>query len=186
MTDSKIETLELAAKILKSSSNTFEKHARMAKDIEDIIVIVQEWKKLKENKGHKMTEQTKPREFWLTLNEDDSPTHICLFQKLDDRKQLRLIEYSALLAAQAELQSARAENAELKANVKYQEAERDSLQLECDKLEVKLKTVVEALEAIKNIFQLDFSHQSPGYCSDLAIEALDKIKGEDDGSTENE
>lgn len=48
------------------------------------------------------------KEFWLTLNEDGSTTHICLNQKLDDRPQLQLIEkwaYDDINRMESELRS---------------------------------------------------------------------------------
>ena len=95
-----------------------------------------------------MTEQTKPREFWLNTNTNgysDSPMGAPVIGAV------HVIEYSALLAAQADLQSARAENAELKA---------------------KLKTAVEALESLSKQNGNEFAMQ------ELAKEALDKIKAD--------
>ena len=37
----------------------------------------------------------KPREFYITLKEDGSPTHIALFKKFDDLDQLTVIDKSA-------------------------------------------------------------------------------------------
>ena len=38
----------------------------------------------------------KPREFWITKNDKGEPTHIALFEKLNDRQQIHVIEYKAV------------------------------------------------------------------------------------------
>lgn len=45
-----------------------------------------------------MTNPNKPegaRPYFLTINEDFTPTHICLFEKLTDRRQLELVAKAA-------------------------------------------------------------------------------------------
>lgn len=43
-----------------------------------------------------------PKEFWITLNDDDSLTHIVLFEKLDDRPQLRVVDATSFDQMRAE------------------------------------------------------------------------------------
>jgi len=38
----------------------------------------------------------KAREFWITKNDNGEPTHIALFEKLNDREQIHVIEHTAV------------------------------------------------------------------------------------------
>ena len=48
--DTKLDTLQLAAETLAKASAPLDLHKRIAQDLTDIAVIVEEWKKVKETK----------------------------------------------------------------------------------------------------------------------------------------
>lgn len=62
--------------------------------------------------------EVKPREYFLTLKECGGHTHICLFDKHDDRKQLQLIPKSDYDHLQDELTKAKQDLADAKGHMR--------------------------------------------------------------------
>lgn len=119
------------------------------------------------------------KKYYLTLrDEDNEPTHICLFEKDDRQKQLELVEASALVELQAENEKHKDMASHYIALAANHSREVSKISAEYDSLKEKADKLRDAAFFLKKYYAIDtsVSEESKKFCE--ALKEYDQARGE--------
>jgi hypothetical protein len=138
----------------------------------------------------------KAREFWITKNDNGEPTHIALFEKLNDREQIHVIEYTAYEQLEQKVKELESQHNDYARDIAYQFSVTEMLEQklaaqerEVEKYKNANARVVDAayhallemsawlgINQSKRMSYIEELMSNVRFCADIANQQLTKVK----------